>query len=585
MGGETRNLVLAVLISMGILAAWHYFYERPKIEAHQQLLRLQQAEAAREVAESPAVTTAPKPQLPLKREEVLEQGARLKIRSDTLHGSIALTGARLDDLTLAGYRETTAKDAPEVVLFSPSGTKKVYFAEFGWLAAGGGVTPPSHNSVWKADRNELTPGAPVTLSWQSPEGVRFLITLSLDAHYLFTIERKVVNASGTSISLSPYALLSRARPEAEHFFILHEGPIAVVDGQLKEAAYHELKEDGQHQVEGAGWAGITDKYWLAAMIPNQSARMQLKATYYADQQGDRYQVDYTEKPFTVAPGATHAETAHLFAGAKKVTLLDQYQQQLGLTLFDRAIDFGWFYFLTKPMSQALNWLYSHIGNFGLALMALTVFVKLLMFPLANKSYRAMSQMKLLHPKIMAMREKYGDDKVKLNQAVMEFYKKEKINPVSGCLPVVLQIPVFFAIYKVLFVTIEMRHAPFYGWIHDLSAPDPTNLFNLFGLIPLDMPAFLHLGVWPIIMGATMVVQQKLNPPPTDPVQAKVISLMPYFFVFLFASFPAGLVIYWSWSNLLSILQQWVIMRVLNKELHEKQAKHTVVKQPKKKKKA
>ena len=355
----------------------------------------------------------------------------------------------------------------------------------------------------------------------------------------------------------------------------------MLDGTLNEAPFHKLKEEKTHTMNGEGWLGIADKYWLAAMIPAKGEHVDGNATYYFDQ-GDRYQVDYLARPVAIPAGGKNEEVTHLFAGAKKIALLDAYQEQLGLTLFDRAIDFGWFYFLTKPMSQCLNWFYSQIGNFGLALMALTVCVKLLMFPLANKSYRAMSQMKRLHPKIAEMREKFGDDKMKMNQEVMEFYKKEKVNPVSGCLPVVLQIPIFFSLYKVLFVTIEMRHAPFFGWIHDLSAPDPTNIFTLFGLIPFEAPTFLHLGVWPLIMGATMIIQQKLNPPPSDPAQAKVIAMMPYFFVFIFASFPAGLVIYWSWSNTLSILQQKVMMKVVDREAKAKQDKHKIIEHKKKK---
>lgn len=577
MQGDSKNLILAVAVSMLILLGWNYFYERPLMEARKAELMAQQA---KQKAAAPAVvsTTAVAPKL-VTPEQALRESPRLKIASPTLRGSINLKGARIDDLVLQGYNETTKPDAKEVTLFSPAGTEKVYFAEFGWLGEGA----PDSNSVWRADGNQLTPQKPVTLRWTNPRGVTFSIKIALDEHYLFTITRRVENTSGTALTLSHYGLLSRARPESEHFFILHEGPIAVANGVLKEVPYHELKEDKKHSVTGTGWLGVADKYWLAAMIPAQNETIEGNATYF-ENKGDHFQVDYASKPILINAGGNDEDVSHFFAGAKKLSLLEDYQETLGLNLFDRAIDFGWFYFLTKPMSQAINWLYSQLGNFGLALMAFTVFIKLLMFPLANKSYHAMSKMKLLHPKIVEMREKYGDDKVKLNQAVMEFYKKEKVNPVAGCLPILLQIPVFFALYKVLFVTIEMRHAPFYGWIHDLSAPDPTNLFNLFGLIPYDMPAFLHLGIWPIVMGATMIVQQKLNPPPSDPVQAKVIGLMPYFFVFIFASFPAGLVIYWSWSNLLSILQQWLIMRVLSKEAQEKREQRKVMKPAHSKKK-
>ena len=568
---DTRNLILAVGVSMAILLGWNYFVERPQLAAKQQQLLL-------EPGITPELQAPAVPQL-VDSEHAKAVSPRIKINSPSLHGSIALRGARLDDLTLAGYKETTAPDSPEVVLFAPAGTQNVYFAEMGWLGEGA----PDEKTLWHADSTELTPEKPVTLSWVNPKGVKFSIKVALDDHYLFTFVRKVENVSGQKITLSPFGLLSRARPEAKHFFILHEGPLGVLDGTLNEAPFHKLKDQKTHAMKGEGWLGIADKYWLAAMIPAKGERVDGNATYYFDQ-GDRYQVDYTARPVEIPAGAKNEEMTHLFAGAKKIALLDKYQDDLGLTLFDRAIDFGWFYFLTKPMSQTLNWLYSHIGNFGLALMALTVFIKLLMFPLANKSYRAMSQMKRLQPKIAEMREKFGDDKMKMNQAVMEFYKKEKVNPVSGCLPVILQIPIFFSLYKVLFVTIEMRHAPFYGWIHDLSAPDPTNIFTLFGLLPFVPPTFLHLGIWPMVMGITMIIQQKLNPPPADPAQAKVIAMMPYFFVFIFASFPAGLVIYWSWSNTLSILQQKVMMTVVDREAKKKQEKHKHIASAMKKKK-
>lgn len=573
---DTRNMILAVALSLGILIAWHLLYERPQLEAQKQM-------ALQQPAIRPGVDgTTPKVKLVTHEEAVAATASsRVKIESSLLKGSIQLTGARIDDLTLKTYTETIDPKSPQVTLLTPSGTNKVYFAEFGWLNAGDSkATLPTPSTRWQADRNQLTPGTPVTLSWKSPEGLTFRIKIALDEHYMFTITRSVTNASGKAVTLSDYGLLSRTHEESKHYAILQEGPLLVVDKKLEEEPFHKLKEDREKHFEGSGWVGVTDKYWLAAMIPARNESFASNLTYYLDTSAavpvDRFQADYTGNAFTVNAGETKTLETHFYAGAKKLDLLNAYQEKLGVPLFERAIDFGWFYFLTKPMFHSLNWLNSHIHHFGIALLVLTVCIKLLMFPLANKSYRSMSQMKQLHPKIVALKERHGDDKLKMNQAVMELYKKERINPLSGCLPILVQIPVFFALYKVLFITIEMRHAPFYGWIHDLSAPDPTNLFNLFGLIPYELPTFLHIGLWPLIMGATMVIQQSLNPPPPDPVQAKVIKMMPYFMVFVFASFPAGLVIYWSWSNTLSILQQWYIMKSVKRDAKKKEAKHALV---------
>lgn len=583
---DSRNLILAIALSLAVLIAWHLLYERPRLEAEMQ--RMEAAKAARGETGTVTPAVAANPGQPKLRthSEALAVTAKERVRIDSplLKGSISLVGARLDDLTLKGYHETPDPTSPEVVLFSPAGTEQVYFTETGWLAAEGGkVTLPDSETLWQADRRELTPTQPLTLKWTSPEGVRFSIRIALDEKYMFTLDRQVENASGQRIALSSYGLISRMRPEAQHFFILQEGPQMVAEGKLVEEPYHKLKEDGSvtAQSEG-GWLGITDKYWLSAIVP--AGGFTGNFTYYSDNARDRYQVDWVAPAVSLASGETQTETLHLFAGAKKLALLEQYQEQYNIPLFERAIDFGWFYFLTKPMFYALNWLNSHIHHFGIALLVLTVIIKLLMFPLASKSYKSMSQMKHLGPKMQALKERYADDKVKMNQAVMEMYKKEKINPLSGCLPMVLQIPVFFSLYKVLFITIEMRHAPFFGWIRDLSAPDPTNILNLFGLLPFAAPSFVHIGAWPIIMGITMLLQQRMNPTPPDPVQARVIKMMPFVLIFVFASFPAGLVIYWSWSNVLSILQQWVIMRGVERAAKKKEQKHAVISRKEKKSK-
>jgi YidC/Oxa1 family membrane protein insertase len=393
-------------------------------------------------------------------------------------------------------------------------------------------------------------------------------------NFMFTVTLKVKNNSGKELTFFPYGLINRTYADTgKHMYILHEGPIGVFNNELTEISYEDLRDDGATKLEDSkGWLGVSDKYWLSAIVPDKNETFDANFRHIKRNDKDAYQIDMRGEAFTVPSGDDHSVTMRMFAGAKKVQLLDEYSMKYDIPLFDRAVDFGSLYFLTKPFFELLSFFYSHVGNFGIAILLLTCVIKLVMFPLANKSYTSMSQMKLLTPKMQEIREKHADDKMKMNTEIMEMYKREKVNPMSGCLPILIQIPVFFALYKVLFVTIEMRHAPFFGWIHDLSAPDPTNLFTLFGLLQWDVPGFLHLGIWPIIMCVTMVLQQKLNPKPTDEIQAMVIGYMPYVFLFLFASFPAGLVIYWAWNNTLSILQQWIIIRRLEKKgLREKKA--------------
>jgi len=415
---------------------------------------------------------------------------------------------------------------------------------------------------WTADREVLTPDQPLTLTWDNGKGLRFVRQYALDQQYMITVSQRVENTSTDAVKLHPYALVSRSgTPHTEGFYILHEGVVGVMNGTLREHTYKDLKGDANiAEATKGGWLGITDKYWLVALVPSQQEEVKTRVTHTASGGKDKYQVDYMGEERTLAPGGSAESVHRLFAGAKEVRVLRGYQDDLNITRFDYAVDWGWFFFLTKPIFLALDYVHHLIGNFGIAILLLTVAIKALFFPLANRSYVMMSKMKVLAPKLTEMREKYGDDRVRLNQEMMALYKNEKVNPLSGCLPIVLQIPVFFSLYKVLFVTIEMRHAPFYGWIHDLSAKDPTTLFNLFGLIPWTPPDFLMIGIWPLIMGVTMFLQQKLNPAPADPMQAKVFMFMPIIFTVMLASFPAGLVIYWAWNNLLSIAQQWLIMR-------------------------
>ena len=497
---------------------------------------------------------------------------RVKIEATRVQGSVNLLGARLDDLVLREYHEEVDKASPLVRLLEPRVDPQPYYVQFGWTADAPGLKVPDLDAVWTASAGPLTEHAPVTLSWDNGEGVVFEIALSVDDYYMFTAEQRVRNGTGAPVAVHPWSRIRRDyTPQTAGYYILHEGPLGVLNGKLEEQGYDKVKSESVKTrgpsldiATTGGWAGITDKYWLTALIPDQALPMKAAYRHLTENNADRYQVDFlSQAALTAAPGAVLSTTTRLFAGAKVVQILDRYEHDLSLPHFDKAVDFGYFYYITKPIFYALDWLFLLTGNFGVAIMIFTVFAKAVFFPLANKSYKAMNKMKMLGPKMTEIRAQYKDDPQKMQSEIMGLYKSEKVNPASGCLPMVVQIPVFFSLYKVIFVTIEMRHAPFFGWIHDLSVVDPTNVFNLFGLIPFDpghMTSYLHMGVWPLIMGVTMYLQQKLNPPPPDPVQAKIFQFMPIVFTFMMASFPAGLVIYWSWNNLLTIAQQWTIMR-------------------------
>jgi YidC/Oxa1 family membrane protein insertase len=572
---DQRNLILAIALSVAIMLGFEFLFPKPPAPppAPQTVQQATPADGSAPAASAGQVPlpgqlpgmAAPGPGQAMTRAQAVQAVPRIRINTPSLHGSIALKGGLIDDLTLVGFHETPDQKSPEIVLLSPPGTAQPYFVETGWVASGPGLAVPGADTMWTAaSQGPLTPESPVTLTWNNGQGLRFTRIFRVDRDYMFTIDQRVENLGTAPVTLLPYSLISRGgRPKTEDFYILHEGPMGVLQGRLKEFSYGDIDEAEGGKVQDkttGGWIGITDKYWLTALIPDQKKEVAVRFSHFRNEGGQKYQVDYLGQPVTVAPGANAEFSGRVFAGAKKVALMDAYTDDLGIERFDLAIDFGWFYFLTKPFFYLLTYLNAALGNFGLAIMAITVLVKLLFFPLANKSYKSMSKMKALQPEVKKLQERFGGDKMRLQQEMMALYKKSKVNPVSGCLPIVIQIPVFFALYKVLFVALEMRHAPFYGWVHDLSAPDPTSLFNLFGLIPWTPPLFLMIGVWPIIMGITMFLQQKLNPQPADPMQAKMFMILPVVFTFMLASFPAGLVIYWSWSNLLSILQQWVIMR-------------------------
>ena len=592
---DNKNTILAIVLSALVLLGWQYFFAAPQEKARQEQLQLQAQQQQKQnvptpdqprpaqpqgQSQVPGQATAPSSTTPTDRRAALASSPRVPIATDTLQGTIALKGGRIDDLALVKFRETTDLKSPPIFLLSPSGTGDPFYAEFGWTgAAGANVKLPTSETVWKqVGSGGLGVGRPVTLTYDNGEGLEFRRTISVDDKYLFTIKDDVSNKGESPVTLFPYALISRhGIPPTAGYYVLHEGLIGVLgESGLQEFTYKNIEDKKSVSWDVTnGWLGITDKYWAATLLPDTNAR--LKARFSTSMLGTvrTFQTDYLLDAQTIGPGATGSANARLFAGAKEVSIvginfpfvgIGGYNKTLGLNHFDLLIDWGWFYFITKPMFLAMDFFFRLLGNFGLAILMVTVLVKVIFFPLANKAYASMAKMKAVQPQMMALRERYANDKAKQQQELMELYKREKINPLGGCLPIVIQIPVFFALYKVLFVTIEMRHAPFFGWIHDLSAQDPTNIFNLFGLIPVDptilplLGPFLHLGIWPIIMGITMWVQMKLNPAPPDPTQAMIFNWMPLLFTFMLASFPAGLVIYWAWNNLLSVVQQSVIMR-------------------------
>ncbi len=551
MNTENKNLLLATVACVLIFVGFHFFYEKPRMEqVQQQVVTQNPAAAIPELALAPTLT-------PLTNDQALKASPRVSIKTSLLKGSISLKGARIDDLILTKYHETTNPDSSDVALLAPAGTEHSYYLESGWILNTPNTQLPDSQSVWSASQALLTPETPVTLSWTNSQGVTFEKIISVDDKYMFTVKERIRNNSGASLVASPYGLISRKNPEVSSAsYALHEGAVGYLDNKLQEIKYKSLDDDKKETYSNTkGWLGLTDKYWLTALIPDQAQNV-TAAFRSTDEGASRYQADFLSSNLVVPANSSAESSYRFFAGAKAVELLDAYEKDLGIPHFDLAVDFGWFYFITKPLFFVLEWLHGFLGNFGLAIIALTIMIRTLLFPLANKSFKSMAKMRSLQPELNRMKEQCGDDKVKFNQEMMAFYKKNKVNPVSGCLPMVLQIPVLFAIYKVLLISIEMRHAPFYGWIHDLSAPDPTTLFNLFGLIPWTPPSFLMIGALPILMGGTMFLQQKMSPQSLDPIQAKMFLIMPILFTYMLGQFPAGVVLYWTCTNLLAILQQW-----------------------------
>jgi YidC/Oxa1 family membrane protein insertase len=571
---DNRNLIIAVLLSLGIFLGWEYFVGGPKMKAEQ----ARQAASAHQHKPDQAAPQAAAAAKALPRDEALKRGgARIAIDTPSVDGSLLLKGARLDDLRLKNYRDTIGPKSQEIVLFSPQSSDYPYYAVFGFVPVPGEtLAVPDGSTPWKQEGSgTLTPTHPVTLSWDNGHGLVFTRKVAVDDKFMFTVSDSVANKSNAKVALQPFAYVARdGVPTSQHYWVLHEGFVGYAGG-LKDPSYDDFKDDTPPKTFTAtgGWLGITDKYWMASLIPPQD--QSFDGSYSAAPgQAKHYQADYRLAARTLAPGATTTVDHRLFAGAKVYDVLNGYKKKLGIADFDYAIDWGWFWFITQPLFLLLDQLYHLLGNFGIAILALTVVVKLVFFPIANAQYKSMAKMKKLQPQMERIKERFADDPQKQQQAMMELYRTEKANPVAGCLPMLLIIPVFFSLYKVIFVTLELRHAPFYGWIHDLSAPDPTSLVNLFGLLPFDPHAvlpsflgFLSIGIWPILMGITQWLQTKLNPAPTDPVQARMFGLMPIVFTFMFATFPAGLVIYYTWNNLLSVAQQYYIMRRQGADVH------------------
>ncbi len=570
-----RNFILAIVLSAGVLFAWDMFVASPQRERLREAQEATQSEPAQQNQDVNALNGVLDEATEISIADALALAPdRLPVRTPTLEGSINLQGGRIDDLKLTQYRETLDDDSPTIRLLSPSETEHGHYAQLGWLANG----DVGENDLWSAPEGAvLTPETPVTLT-RSKDGLVFEKTISVDDRYMFAVEQTVRNESGKTKALTPYALIiQRNIPEEKNRggFILHEGPLGIIGTQLYERKYNTLKKNKNKAVDNAagvgGWVGITNKYWLAAVVPPQEEEIRASLDNVGTEAAPVFRAIYSLPARTLASGESLTLKSHIFGGPKDVDLLQSYEAKpenggLGVYDFDKAVDWGKLFFLTRPIFYTLNFFGDLTGNFGLAILILTLIIKAILFPLANKGYESMSKMKKLQPEVEKLRARYSDDKVKMQQEMMALYKKEKMNPLAGCLPILFQMPVFFALYKTLFVTIEMRHEPFILWIKDLSAPDPTTVFNLFGLLPYDptvlpvIGAFMGIGVLPLLMGVAMWFQTKLNPPPADPTQAQIFAMMPFIFVFIFAPFAAGLVLYWFWNTALSILQQWLIMK-------------------------
>ena len=551
---DNKNVFVAIALSMSVLLFWGAFFETPKKQTS-----IQNQEKISDVENEITPSINQKIQKKsLSRQDALSESDRVLIKNKNVEGSISLKGGILDDLSFINYKKEL-NDDQRVVFLNPKEIEDGYFVETGWTSIKNEVKVPALDTQWKVKGNKLlSPGNPVVLEWDNNEGLIFKKIISLDEKFLFKINQEVQNNSSKNYQLFPYAQITRNKKpdDVQGFYILHEGFIGVFDGDLKEDGYEDIKDKKIIREANNGWLGITDKYWMTAVVPPKDSSFKSSFLYK-----DSFKANYIlNDPVVLTASSKASNEIRLFAAAKEVDTVDGYAASEEIEKFDLVIDWGWFYFFTKPLFFVIDYLFKFSGNFGIAIVLITLAIRVIFFPLANYSFRSMAKMKALQPELTRLKELHKEDKVKLQQEMMALYRKEKINPASGCLPILIQIPFFFAIYKMLFISLEMRHQPFFGWIQDLSAKDPTTIFNLFGLIPWDPPGFLIIGIWPILMGLTMYLQQKLNPAPPDPIQAKIFAFFPLFLTIILAPFPSGLVVYWTVNNILTIAQQWVIMK-------------------------
>ena len=553
---DTKNVLMAIVLSTIVLVFWSTFFEPPPPPIEKQIAENQIAKD--EKTSSPSIEKAELSKK-ISRNDTIDSADRVKIENKNIKGSLSLQGAIIDDIIFKNYKKSLNSDE-KVIFLNPKSSSEGYYIETGWASnSNEKLKLPLDSTIWKVRSNRmLSPNNPVVLEWNNNEGLIFTKKIELDEKFLFKITQSIKNTSNKSYEFFPYAQITRNyKPDVTRIYILHEGFIGMFDDELKEEDYDDIEEEKFTINSSKGWLGITDKYWLTAIVPEKGKKF--KSEFLSND--GKYKANFIIKePMLLKSNASITNKINAFVLAKEVAVIDSYAEELGIEKFDLAIDWGWFYFITKPLFFVIEYFFKLTGNFGVAIIILTALVRIIFFPLANYSFRSMAKMKILQPETIRLKELHKDDKAKLQQEMMALYKREKVNPISGCLPVLIQIPFFFAVYKMLFVTIEMRQQPFFGWIQDLSARDPTSIFNLFGLIPWDPPTFLMIGVWPILMGLTMFLQQKLNPTPPDPMQAKIFMFLPIFLTIILAPFPSGLVVYWTVSNILTIAQQWVIIR-------------------------
>ena len=557
---DPKNVIAAISLSAAVIILYTLFFAPPPMEINNKNTKTENVKNNTDVS-SPSIDHEEKNDA-LSRKEALNKEKRIQIENNSIVGSISLKGSIIDDITFKKY--TTELDSEEkVILLSPSESKNGYFIETGWASTDKNIELPNSKSEWTSIKNnKLTPNNPVILQWTNNKGIIFQNKYELDDKYLIKLNQTIVNNTDKIFDFYPYAQIIRnLKPDVTNFYILHEGLLGVFDEQLEEKDYDDISDLSEKKEKftknsSSGWLGITDKYWITAIVPAQGKNFKSEFEYE-----NKYKANFiVTDVFESKPGQTISNDVRIFTAAKEVEVIDGYAEAENIKKFDLAIDWGWFYFFTKPLFFIIDYFFKLTGNFGVAIILITMCIRIIFFPLANYSFRSMAKMKILQPEMVRLKELHKDDKKKLQQEMMSLYKKEKVNPISGCLPVLIQIPFFFAIYKMLFVTIEMRHQPFFGWIRDLSERDPTSIFNAFGLIPWDPPSFLLIGVWPILMGITMFIQQKLNPPPSDPIQQKIFAFFPLFLTIILAPFPSGLVVYWTINNVLTMAQQWIIIK-------------------------